>query len=47
MISKHKYYKIALVSIALVLMLVSIVGAKSSNHDDRNCECGVTLMTDR
>jgi hypothetical protein len=40
MINKHKLYKIALVSVAMILMLVNIVGAKSYNHDDRTCGCG-------
>lgn len=46
MINKHKLYKIALVSVAMILMLVNIVGAKPYNHDDRACGCGVTLVTD-
>jgi hypothetical protein len=40
MINKHKLYKIALVSVAMILMLVNIVGAKPYNHDDRTCGCG-------
>jgi hypothetical protein len=40
MISKYKLYKIALVSTAMILMLVNIVGAKSDNHDGRTCGCG-------
>ena len=46
MISKCKLYKIALVSTAMILMLVNIVGAKPGNHDDRTLGCGVTLITD-
>ena len=40
MINKHKLYKIALVSIAMILMLVNIVGAKPYNHYNRACGCG-------
>ena len=40
MINKHKLYKIDLVSVAMILMLVNIVGAKPYNHDDRTCGCG-------
>ncbi len=40
MINKHKLYKIALVSVAMILMLVNIVGLKPYNHDDRTCGCG-------
>jgi hypothetical protein len=40
MISKHKLYKIALVSTAIILMLVNIVDAKPSDHDDQTCGCG-------
>ena len=46
MISKYKLYKIALVSTAMILMLVNIVGAQPANHDDRTGGCGVTLITD-
>jgi hypothetical protein len=41
MISKHKLYKIALVSTAMILMLVIIVGAKPYNY-----EPGTKLITD-
>lgn len=54
MINKNKLYKVALVSVAIFLMLVNIVGAKPYNHDDRTCGCGddntcgygVTSITD-
>ena len=54
MINKNKLYKVAVVSVAIILMLVNIVGAKSYNHDDRTCGCGddntcgcgVTSITD-
>jgi hypothetical protein len=39
MINKHKLYKIALISVAMILMLVNIVGAKPYYHDDRTCGC--------
>jgi uncharacterized membrane protein len=38
--NKNKLYKVAVVSVAIILMLVNIVGAKSYNHDDRTCGCG-------
>ena len=41
MISKHKLYKITLVSAAMILMLVNIVGAKPYNY-----EPGAKLITD-
>ena len=41
MISKHKLYQITLVSAAIILMLVNIVGAKPYNYGS-----GATLITD-
>jgi len=39
MISKQEFLKITIVSAAMILMLVNIVGAMP-------CDCGVTLITD-
>jgi len=46
MLNKHKFYKMALVSATMILMLGNIVGAKPYNYDDRTCGCGVTLIID-
>ena len=44
MINKHKLCKMALVSAAVILMLVNITGARSFHSDDRNWGCGDVIL---
>jgi len=44
MINKHKLCKMALVSAAVILMLVNITGARSFHYDDRNWGCGDVIL---